>query len=212
MRSYGPKSLLKVGKERLIVRQLRILREVFPGCEVVVVLGFEADRIRKYLPSWVRVVFNDEYETTNVARSIAIGLKSCRHERVLVVYGDLAFDCEALAPFKERTRSCVLVDTLGLIRDGEVGVNVVEDRALYFSYGLDAKWAQLALLTGREKHLFQKLAFESDKSRFFGYEILNLLLEDDGTSLDAISPAKMAVAEVDCTRDLENATSLLTSC
>jgi hypothetical protein len=49
------------------------------------------------------------------------------------------------------------------------------------SYGLSVGWSGLVLLPPKEKELFVKLANQEDKLRYFGHEILNLVIEAGGT-------------------------------
>lgn len=209
MKSFGPKALLPVGGEPLLGRQLRILRAAFPGSEVVVVVGFDGDRIRRMLPAWVRVVVNADYADTNVAHSIALGMQTFPAHAYLIVYGDLVFNRKTIEPFTTARHSSVLTDASGMVRDDEVGVNVVDDHALHFSYGLPTKWVHTMLLTGRERLLFERLASVPANRRYFGYEILNLLLDDDHTSLLALSAPESRVLEIDSSRDLARVPAVL---
>jgi hypothetical protein len=201
MKSYGPKALIEVGSGQTVLgRQLAVLGRVFPGADIVVVVGFEAERVVRHLPGGVRVVENECYEATNVARSLEIGLRSSACKAALFVYGDLVFNAATFEGLP-RDRSSVLVDQAGWFRDGEVGCNVVDGLAAHFDYGLATKWAQVALLTGRELALFRRLAAGRDKRRHFGYEILNDVLEHDG-ELAAVRPPKMHIVEIDTSRDI----------
>lgn len=204
MKSYGPKAMLKLGSEPLIVRQVRLLAQVFPSAEIVVVVGFGADKIRRALPAGVKLIYNAEFEETNVARSVAAGIKAAKGDRVLVVYGDLVFNRKTVQHFAEQELSCLLTASGGG-REGEVGVNVVDGHALYFSHGLPTIWAHMVLLTGLERHLFLQIASDCSKARHFAYEIFNLLLEHDNTTFRVLSPNRVTLAEIDTSKDIEKA-------
>jgi choline kinase len=205
MKSYGPKALIDVGnKQSLIGRQLTILRELFPKAEFIVVVGHQADKICSRVDG-VRIVQNLYYDTTNVARSIGIGLHYATRKTALVVYGDLVFN---RATFKNipLTSSCVVVDQpdedgFCQLRDNEVGCNVVDGVVTHFDYGLDTKWAQIVLLAGKELSIFKKLSIDPAKRRYFGFEILNAILEQEG-NFNAHEPADMRIVEVDSSRDI----------
>lgn len=209
MKSFGPKALLPVGGESLLGRQLRLLRGLFPGSDVVVVVGFDAERVRRMLPAWVRVVYNRDYERTNVAHSIALGMDAFPAHAYLVIYGDLVFDRRTMEPFTTNSSSAILADDSGMVREDEVGVNVVDGHALHFSYGLPVKWVHTMYLTGRELHLFSQFSRLHAHRRYFGYEILNLILDDDHTRLSALSSPGLRVTEVDSSRDLVQANALV---
>lgn len=209
MKSYGPKALVHLGEETLIARQIRLLRECYPHSRIIVVAGFEASRLKASLPKDVRVVVNHEYATTNVSHSICVGLRHCRAYRpVLVVYGDLVFNREAIAGLP-LDRSSVVVE-MGDARREEVGVTVVGGEATRFSYGLPIKWAHICLLSADQKKLFLDVALATHRKRHFGYEILNEMLEQGGQFVALTSPL-MRLVEIDCSKDIDLAMSLLTA-
>ncbi len=203
MRSYGPKGLIRLGGETVLSRQLRLLKRRFPGSHVRVVSGFESDRVRRALPQDVETRVNPDYETTNVARSVAIGLEGCVSDCVLVVYGDLVFGPEVLRSL-DLSRSSVLVDGREGIRTDEVGVNVVDGEATYFSHGLPCKWAHVAVLAHRERQLFCEVAGEDHRSRHFSFEVFNEVLERGG-HFAATVLASPHLVEIDNSRDIERA-------
>lgn len=207
MKSYGPKALIEVsGKQTILGRQLALVKARFPQADVVVVAGFEAERVAKVLPPGVRLVENEHYEETNAARSVVMALRASSCRRALVLHGDLVFNDRTLEGLPE-DRSCVLVDTKGQIRETEVGCNVVGGLVTHFEFGLPARWCQIMHLAGRELALFRKLASGSARRRHFSFEVLNDLLEQDG-ALHAVEPHGMKIVEVDTSRDLEPARKL----
>jgi choline kinase len=211
MKSYGPKPLIELsGFETVLSRQLRILRETFPKADIVVVVGYEAERIIRTLPLGMRlkVVENERYDETNVLRSIGMGLRAINHTNVMVIYGDLVFNSEAVT-WATSNGSSLLVDTKGQIDEEEVGTTVVDGRVTNLSYGLDTKWSQIMYLTGRELDLFKRMAWNSDRRMWFGYEALNMVV-DNGGNLRAIEPRGVRVAEIDSSKDIERARAIIT--
>lgn len=203
MKSFGPKPLIPVGPggEPIIARQIRLLTALYPDARVVVVVGHESDRVRRALPPGVRVVTNRQFATTNVARSLRLGLAATAPTRpALVVYGDLVF-AEPTVGGIPLDSSCVVVDDGGG-RPDEVGVNVVAGKAVHFSYGLDSKWAHVALLAPREKGLFLSACRRPSSDNFFGFEVLNAVL-DAGGQFDAVVRPTAGFVEVDTSKDAE---------
>jgi choline kinase len=203
MRSYGPKSLVQVGGETIIARQLRVLRGLYPKGRTVVVAGFEADRLKRAVPDYVKVVVNPLFDTTNVAYSILLGLHHTAPTRsALVVYGDLVFGPELVAGLGGGA-SCVLVDG-GAGREQEVGLNVVGGYATHLSYGLSPKWAHVMVLAQAEKQAFIREATNPKRLRHFGYEVLNHVIDAGGRLLARPAPAGSYV-EVDTSKDISRA-------
>lgn len=207
MKSYGPKALIELKNgETVISRQLELLRGVLPYADIVVVLGFESDKIQRVLPDYVRVVKNEHYETTNVSRSLELGMRASRRQKALVVYGDLVFNENTLVILRNYESSVVVCHNCPE-RHGEVGVNVVDDKVTTFSYGLPTKWAHIALLCQPELRLFKKAASDRMKRKYFGYEVLNEVL-DGGGRLSPLISSSIRIAEIDSSKDIENARNI----
>jgi choline kinase len=208
MKSYGPKALIQLRDgETVISRQIRLIKQTYPNVDIVVVVGFEADKVCKELPKDVITVYNENYEETNVAYSINLGLTKVQNPASLIVYGDLVFNEQALYGFP-LDESVIIIDKQKQIGEEEVGVTIVDNYITRFSYGLPIKWAQIAYLIGRELELFNKHASVKNKEKFFGFEILNKILDSDG-KLKAIETVNMKIAEIDTSKDINNAKRIL---
>lgn len=211
MRSYGPKALIKVADgETVIQRMIRVLRTRFPGSEIIVVAGHEAERIRRVVGKDAKIVLNHDYETTNVAHSLRLGFSCVRQSSpVLLVYGDLVFTDKVFEPL-DTTQSSVIIDARSNVRQDEVGVNLLvesESRlqiAACFSYGLPLKWAQIALLREREVSLCRQIVSEPFRGKQFGFEILNEIIERGG-SFVAHTLEKIQLVEIDCSSHIAQA-------
>lgn len=208
MRTVGSKALVELRPgETVLSRQVAMLRRVLPFADVIVVVGYEADRVYRALPQWVRVVENEAYETTNVVRSIDLGIRAAVTDRVLVIYGDLVFNEAVLRNFPLQ-ESAALVDHSAVGRENEVGVTVVDDYVTQFAFGLDSKWAHIIYLSGLELHNFKRFSADVDKRRCFGFEALNEVLERGGNLAAVPLEGGMRLAEIDTSRDIAAATSI----
>lgn len=207
MKTAGPKCLVKCHKgEPLILRQIRLCREVFADPYIVVVLGYEAERIQKILPSGIHVVINAQFENTNVAHSLRLGMSACPPWLpLLILYGDLVFN-KALLKGVNLKASSILVDQQSE-REAEVGVTVVNGKVTYFSYGLPLKWSQVATLMPNELDKFSGIMSHSGRHRHYGYEILNEIVEGGGHFL-ANTPKNMKLVEIDCAKDIDLAKTI----
>ena len=172
----GPKALLEVGGEKLILRQIKTLKKTFPNAEFIVVTGYGADLIYPLLPSYVRCVENEFYETTNVSRSIALGLRAATTEQILIVYGDLVFSRMSFS----LPSSSSLFYISGNPKS-DIALNLEEDKVVHLSYISELKWAQVIFLTGKELELFRKSCYSRENNVMFGHEILNMVLQLGGT-------------------------------
>jgi len=203
MKSYGAKGLISLNGQTVLERQIKIIWRVYPDAEITIVAGFQADlvneRIRKKYP--VKIIRNADYENNNVARSIFLGLQSCISQHTLLVYGDLVFNSPTIRNIIGE-RSKVVVDSRKKIKDAEVGVLFGKEEVTNFSYTIDTKWCQIAYLATKEMKMFEEISSNPDYDRWFGYEIMNKIIDDGGSFLPT-EPSGMKIAEIDSPRDLK---------
>jgi choline kinase len=201
MKSYGPKCLLKISENHSIIsRLIDNINTVFSKEEIIVCVGFEADRVMQNLPASVRVVENQKYEDTNTTESLRLSLNNSVSDSVLIIHGDLVFNPVTIQCF-DRTQSSVIVDSIGQIRDDETGVTIVNEEAMFFAYGLSCKWGQIAYFVGKELNLLKKVCSDRNKSKMYTFEILNEIIQLGGR-FKSIEPRNMKIYEVDGLKDL----------
>ena len=202
MKSYGPKALIQLNsRTTLIERQIRLIWKNYPDCEIFVVVGFDSDKIKKYLRKYpVRFIENPIHEKTNVLYSIGMAIQATITNKVLVVYGDLVFNDHAIKGIVSK-ESKVVVDVNGHMDKREVGVVCESKEIKNFSFGLEKKWSQIAYLCGKELDIFKEVCYAKDTSQWFGYEALNTVIENNGNILE-FSNKKMKIVEIDIAKDL----------
>ncbi len=204
MKSYGPKPLIDLGNGQLVLeRQLSILKQAYPDAEFVLVLGFEAEKVYRVIPKYVKVIENGIYDITNVAKSIEMAINATNPSRLLIVYGDLVFNQQTFEsmPLNE---SLIVVDNKQQLHETEVGVHIENNKVCFFSYHAPTKWAQIAYLTGKELHEYKKIAGHPDRKRFYSFEIFNLIISHGG-QFTAFEPPHMRITEIDTAKDIDTA-------
>ena len=93
MKSYGPKCLLPVNQTNTIIDKIiSNVRKSYEFCDIIVVVGFESERIIKTLDRRVRIVENHSYEETNIVESIRLGINNSINDNALIIYGELIFN------------------------------------------------------------------------------------------------------------------------
>ena len=165
MKSYGPKCLLPVNnKETIIQKSITTIKTVYPYAEIIVVVGFEADKVIKSIPNGIRIIENQIYENTNVVESIRLALNCCINNNVMIVYGDLIYNCETIESMTSNG-SCVIIDSKGRFRPEEVGVTVVDNLVTNFAYGLNIKWSHIIYMEEKEYNIFKILCSNRRKNK-----------------------------------------------
>ena len=202
MKSYGPKCLLRANqKETILEKTVSNIKREYPYSDIIVVVGFESEKVIRSLPSFVRIVENQNYEKTNIVESVRIGINASAHENILIIYGDLIFNVYSI---REITSSgtCVVFDSKNRFREEEVGLTVVEDVATTFAYGLPNKWSQIAYLENEAFGMFKTLCSDKRKNKLYLFELFNIIIES-GIVMKAKEPKGMIIKEIDSLKDLQ---------
>lgn len=200
MKSYGPKSLLMLPDGHTIIS--KIMENVYlhyPKSELIVTVGFEADKVIDALPPTVHVIENQLYEETNTLEETRLALNAATNENVLLIHGDLIFNAIALDKINKK-QSCVIIDSNDQIDDSEIGVTVVDNKVTIFAYDLPKKWCYVAYLTGEELELFRKIVKDRDRSRWYVFEALNEVVLKGG-QIKAIEPKHMEISRIEKSKD-----------
>lgn len=200
MKSFGSRSLLDIHNELLVNYQYRILKEEYPNSDIILVTGFESDKVMNKAHSGFIKIENERYNDTNILRSIAIGLRAAIYENVLIVYGDLIFNNETFDfPIN---KSSILYDSYGYMIGSQIGCTILDNNLENMFYNLNNKWAQITFLTGRELKLMKQIAYDRGREKLFGFEACNEILNKGGT-LDCHSPKNMKIMDVDSYKDID---------
>ncbi|MAF25291.1 hypothetical protein CL634_06915 [bacterium] len=203
MKSYGPKCMIKVNGISLLERQIKHINKCYPNCDIIVVAGFQAATVQSRIKSKynVRIVHNTDYENTNVARSLFLGIQASISKKCLIVYGDLIFNSNAISDLYGK-ESKIVVGRKGTMEEQEVGVVCCGGKVTNFSYTLQDKWCQIAFLSGKELKMFERIAGQEESERWFGYEVLNQML-DNGARMIAHFPDNLRIFEIDSPKDIK---------
>ena len=204
MKSYGPKSLVEIKNTDIITNQISIIEKLWPISSITVVCGFKAEKLMKSTPERLIKVENELYETTNVVRSIGIGLRTIGDATTLIlVYGDLFFNPVSISCLDLST-SCVLINNSTMTEE-EVGC-IIDDNGFLqnMMYDLPNKWAQIAVFKGQELKLLKQLCWDKKNFHKFGFEIINEII-DKGGSFTCLNNRKCKVIDIDTSKDIERA-------
>lgn len=203
MKSYGPKPLIKIKKEKTILDfQLDILKTKFPNSNIILVSGFQSVNLMQNSPSSLIKIENESYENNNVARSIGIGLRATHKGKVLVVYGDLVFNKKCLDCL-DYNHSCILASN-EIMKKNEIGC-IVNPKNFFLEnmmYDLELKWGQISLFTGHELKILKEVCWNPQNYNLFGFEAINKIMQYGG-KFKVRTEKGLKVVDVDSSKDLE---------
>jgi len=201
MKSYGPKCLLKANqKETILQKAISNIKREYPHSDIIVIVGFESDKVMKTLPHNVRVIENTKYEETNIVESIRIGINASANKKLLIIYGDLVFNVYSIRNLTS-SGSCVVVDSQSRFKDEEIGVTIVNGDVTNFAYGLTSKLCQIAYFEDAPFDALKDLCSDRRRNKLYPFELFNIII-NSGISIKAKEPKGMLIREVDSLRDL----------
>ena len=201
MKSYGPKCLLQSNqKETIIEKTISNVKKEYPYSDIIVVVGFESEKIIKTLPHNIRVVENHRYEETNIGESIRVGINAAANKNLLIIYGDLVFNVYSIRGLTSNG-PCVVIDSKFRFKEEEVGVTVVDDVVTNFAYGLPKKWSQIVYLEDESFDYLKFLCSDKRKDKLYPFELLNIII-NSGVEIRAKEPKGMLIREIDSMKDL----------
>ena len=203
MKSYGCKSLLNIRDKKLIDIQVENIGSVFPTNEIILVTGFDSDRLINNSPTDIIKIENERYYDNNVIRSISIGMHATKdNDHILIVLGDLLFNTEALSEIDINQSSIIISNDMD---DGEVGCNMNGKGYLeYMMFDLPNKWGHILYLTSKELTLFKRLLLNKYNDKKFCFEIVNQVINQGG-KFKCIMNDKIKTMDIDTSKDLQKA-------
>lgn len=201
MKTYGPKSLINIKPNITILDyQVKLLKEFFPTSTIILVNGYESVKVMNNAPQNIIHIENERYNTTNVVRSIGIGLRASITNRVMIIYGDLICNKETFNIVLDN-ESLLFVDKSNTMTENEVGCMIVDDIVEHLIYDLPQKWAQIIYITGKELKIFKDIAYNPANENWLGFEAINAVI-DKGGKFKVASPKNMKANDIDISKDI----------
>jgi choline kinase len=203
MKSYGCKSLLNIKNDKLIDIQIKCIENVIPSKEIILITGFDSDRLMSQSPQNIIKIENEKYYENNVARSISIGLRATKeNDHVLIIFGDILLNQYAIEKINFQESSIIISKDMS---DNEVGCNINQKNYLeYMMFDLPNKWGHIIYLTSRELTLFKKIIWNKQTDKKFCFEIINEVINQGG-KFKCIVDEQIKVMDIDTSKDLQKA-------
>jgi len=207
-KSFGNRSLLEVSRGVNIAQyQIEKIRDSYPKSEIIFVVGYEADRLIKVLPPGIKIVENELFSTTNVVRSINIGLRVINESAAVIIHGDILFNRECISKIHKQA-SCVLADADNQLDQSKIGVNAIGDKVIGFTFSAQPKWAQISLLRGPELEIAREITAKRENDLLLSHELYGKIL-DLGGSFTLVNSNNSKIREINTIKDLKYAREYL---
>jgi len=182
MKSYGPPSLIKIGERKLIDHQIEAIQSRLSNFEIILCVGFDAERVGKYIRNNypdvnVRIVENQIFNDSNTCEGMRLALNNTNNDKVLVLDGNIMFSADILSQIKV-SQSCVLGESEPS-DNLEIGFNLNESEQIeHFAYGASQLWSEIFFLSSREAvDTLRKIISNTDYKTKFMFEALNDLIK-----------------------------------
>ena len=79
-------------KNKSIIEEIiASIKNIYPYSDIIVCVGFEADKVIKSLLGKVRIVENRDYNETNITESIRLCMNVCMTDHVMIVYTEISY-------------------------------------------------------------------------------------------------------------------------
>lgn len=197
MRSYGPKPFIKVNGITILDNIIEQVNSKFPGCEILLTVGYYADKIMKYIPDEIRIIENQLFDNTNTVEECRLALNATLNKRILIIDSDVFFNEAALPTLN---KSSIIIDKKEQLGKNDVGTTIVDNKVTIFSFGIPTKWCNIVYLTDKELRTFKSIIASPTMKRCFMFEALNKLVNK--VDLYAVEPPDMEIIKIDSSKDL----------
>lgn len=146
---YAKTSFKLDGETTVLQRMVRSIRKADKNAEIVVVVGYKAEDIKKELDGEnVYFVINPFYEVTNSISSLWFARDYLERQNVAIVHGDVVFSDEIILEHLTRTTEYpyVLGDS-SCVRPGAYNIVAKDDQVLVMSKKLENFTAKYCCMT-----------------------------------------------------------------
>ena len=146
---YAKTSFLLDEDTTVLQRMTRSIRKADKNAEIVVVVGYKADDVKKELDGEnIKFVMNPFYEVTNSISSLWFAREYLERENVTIVHGDVVFSDEIIKNYlvKPTDYPYVLVDS-SISKPGAYNAVIQDDQVLVMSKKLENFSAKYGCMT-----------------------------------------------------------------
>lgn len=171
--------------ETLIDRQIKTIRKNYTQSEIIIVSGFEHDRLIEHIHKKkydnIRIAENKNYKDSTVLDGWRFALNIAIKNDICIIHGDRLFSSSCIKSNNSSYTSCYLVDknnyNLGIIHSDNQFINM--------SYGLKNAWSEIfyikkkdfdivrSIINTKQRKIYTIESFINELSNHIKIAILN---------------------------------------
>jgi len=194
MKSFGVKHLFKNHYgHTLLHKQIQAILQAYPKAEIIVVSGFESDKIARLKDNRFRIVENQLFQETNEVEDVRLALNNTHSNNILFIHSDLYFNHYTLHNLS--SENSIIYDSRLQLSEQELGITVVDNLATRLDFKLSKKWCNILSLNGKALDILKNLLNKSI-SHLYMFEIINTILDKD-VKIKAFEPLSMKILKID---------------
>lgn len=204
-----PKCLLRIGKETLLERQIRIFKKNHIQ-DILVVTGFNEEKIKKRIDN-INFITNTKYDHTNSLYSMLLTKNDKPIKDTIIVNSDVLFHEKIIEDLvNHKDKDVIVIDSSRILDQEAMKVIVKKDKLIKISKKIDLKKANgenlgiLKISKNIMKSLYSlgKRLISSRGDHIWLPEVLNLLVR---TKTIRLIDTKLPWIEIDNLNDYEKA-------
>ncbi|AHF96890.1 bifunctional protein glmU [Desulfurella acetivorans A63] len=203
-----PKTLTKIHNKTILEKQIENITKYIDINDILIVIGFKKEMIMEAFPELL-FVYNNNFHSTNTAKSLLLALNKIKNEDVLWLNADIVFDDEIILDILNLNANCMATNVSAVAQEE---VKYILDKNGYIaqvSKNLEnAKGEALGINFIKAQHLelFKNCLKECTNKDYFE-EGINKLIQKD-VKISALDIGKKRCIEIDFLEDLNLAKAL----
>jgi|TARA_R110002051_G_C8748385_1_gene499941 hypothetical protein len=186
--------------ESVIERQSKIISEVFSENSLYIATGSDCDKIASVMPKNVRIVENQNFQSTGAAEYIRLVINNSTERSLLIIDGNILFSEDVLLDL-DFSKSFVLC-LEGINEQQDIGATISEGRISQFSFGLKSKICDMIFLKDHELNLAEKICKNRDKNKLLIFEVLNFVVNNGGSIHPHTPKRSSSIKKIESAKDV----------
>ncbi len=206
-----PKCLIELNGETILDYQLRCL-DVCGVKEILIISGYKKEKIINHIKKskykhLVKIINNPVFHKTDNTYSLSLGLKQIDENKdsVLLLDGDIIFDCELLKKIITAKHKCALIaDNEQGIKAEDNKVLIKNDYAMVISKKIkgSAVYKSIIKLNGKLLNIVKKECAKTENQIEWYTDSLTRVLKDFPREVKVIYTKGLLACETDTPEDL----------